>query len=75
MYTIIPHTKKTLPLGILGYCETSATLSPTLEVAYRVNKILKLLDICQSSNLNEKLSFKKIISDKKWNTDCFTKKP
>ena len=29
--------KITVPLGLLGYCKTNATISPTLEVAYRVN--------------------------------------
>ena len=43
----------TLPLGLLGYCETNATTSPTNEVAYRVNNILQLLDICQSTILDE----------------------
>ena len=37
-----------LPLGLLGYCETYATTSPTIEIAYIVNNILQLLDICQS---------------------------
>ena len=46
----------TLPLGLLGYCETNATTSPTNEVAYRVNNILQLLDICQSTILDEELS-------------------
>ena len=46
----------TLPLGLLGYCETNGTFSPTNEVAYRVNNILQLLDICQSSILDEELS-------------------
>ena len=40
--------KVTLPLGLLGYCETNATTSPVKEIAYRVNNILQLLDICQS---------------------------
>ena len=39
--------KITLPVGLLGYCETNATISPTKEIGYRVNKILQLLDICQ----------------------------
>ena len=34
--------KITLPLGLLGYCETNATISPTLEVSYRVNNIIKI---------------------------------
>ena len=55
----------TLPLGLLGYCETNATTSPTNEVAYRVNNILQLLDICQSTILNEELSINNIISSKK----------
>ena len=46
VYNISPF-KITLLLGLLGYCETNATTSPTKEVAYRVNKMLQLLDICQ----------------------------
>ena len=64
-----------LPLGLLGYCETNATTFPTKEVAYRVNNILQLLDICQSTNLDEELSINNIISNEKKNTDCFTKTP
>ena len=55
----------TLPLGLLGYCETNATTSPINEVAYRVNNILQLLDICQSTILNEELSINHIIVIKK----------
>ena len=65
----------TLPLGLLGYCETNATTSPTTEVAYRVKNILQLLDICQSTILDEELSINKIISNGKKNTDYFTKTP
>ena len=65
----------TLPLGLLGYCETNATTSPTNEVAYRVNNILQLLDICQSTILDEELSINIIISNGKRNTDYFTKTP
>ena len=54
-----------LPLGLLGYCETNATTSPTNEVAYRVNNILQLLDICQSTILDEELSINNIISNEK----------
>ena len=32
----------TLPLGLLGYCETNATISPIIEVDYRVHNILQL---------------------------------
>ena len=64
----------TLPLGLLGYCETNATTSPTNEVAYRVNNILQLLGICQSTILDEESSINNIISNKK-NTDYFTKTP
>ena len=39
--------KITLPLGLLGYCETNALTSPTKDVAYKVNNTLQLLDICQ----------------------------
>ena len=65
----------TLPLGLLGYCETNATTSPTNEVAYRVNNILQLLGICQSTILDEESSINNIISNKKRNTDYFTKTP
>ena len=65
----------TLPLRLLGYCETNARTSPTNEVAYRVNNILQLLDICQSTVLNEDLSIKNIISNEKRKTDYFTKIP
>ena len=34
-----PYKIKLL-LGLLGYCKTNATTSPTKEVAYRVNNIL-----------------------------------
>ena len=44
----------TLPLGLLRYCKTNATTSPTNEVAYR--NILQLLDNCQSTILDEELS-------------------
>ena len=49
-----------LPLGLLGYCETNATTSPINEVAYRVNNILQLLDICQLS-INHIIVIKKEI--------------
>ena len=56
--------KITLPLGLLSYCETNATISPTKEIAYRVNNILQLLDICQSAILDEEKSINNIISKK-----------
>ena len=65
----------TLPLGLLGYCETNATTSPKNEVAYRVNNILQSLDICQSTILHEELSINSTLSNEKRNTDYFTKKP
>ena len=65
----------TLPVGLLGHCETNTTTSPTNEVAYRINNILQLLDICQSTILDEDLSKNNIISNKKRNTDYFTKTP
>ena len=55
----------TLFLGLLGCCETNATTLPTKEVAYRVNNILQLLDICQSTILDEELSINNIIRTKK----------
>ena len=63
----------TLPLGLLGYCETNATTCPINEVAYRVNNTLQLLDICQSTILDEELSIKNIKSNEKRNTEYFTK--
>ena len=65
----------TLPLGLLRYCETYALTLPTPEVAYRVNIIYQLLDICQSTILDEELSINNIISNEKRNTDYFTKTP
>ena len=65
----------TLPLGHLGYCETNATTSPTNKVAYRVNNKLQLLDICQSTILDEELSIINLISNEKKNTAYFTKTP
>ena len=65
----------TLPLGLLGYCKTNATISPIHEVAYRVNNILQLLDICQSTILDEELSINNIISKENRNTDYLTKTP
>ena len=65
----------TLPLGLLGYCETNATTSPVKEIAYRVKNILQLLDICQSTILDEEASINNIISNEKRNTDYFTKTP
>ena len=53
----------TLSLGLLGYYETNATISPINEVAYRVNNILQLLDICQSTILDEELSINNMISN------------
>ena len=65
----------TLLLGLLGYCEINATTSPTKEVAYRANNLLQLLDICQSTILDEELSRINIISNEKKNTDYVTKTP
>ena len=67
--------KITLPLGLLCYCEANATVFPTKEVAYRVNNILQLLDISQSTNLDEELSINNIISNEKRNTDYLSKTP
>ena len=72
VYNNSPY-KITLSLGLLGYCETKATTSPTKEVAYRVINILQLLDICQSTILDDELSINNIISNEKRNTVYFTK--
>ena len=74
VYNNTPY-QVTLTLGLLGYCETNATISPIHEKAYRVNNILQLLDICQSTILNEELSINNIISNENRNTDYFTKTP
>ena len=74
MYNNTPN-RITLPLGLLGYCETNATTSPIEEIAYRVNNILQLLDNCQSTILDEELSMNNIIRNEKRNTDYFTKTP
>ena len=49
VYNNSPY-KLTLPLGLLGYCETNATTSLTKEVAYKVNNILQLLYIYMPVN-------------------------
>ena len=43
LYNNSPY-KITLPLALLDFCEINATIFPTKEVAYRVNKISQLLD-------------------------------
>ena len=65
------------PLALPGYCETNATISSTIETAYRVKnpKILKILGICQLSILNEELSINNKTCDSKRNTDYLTKAP
>ena len=55
----------TIPIGLLGYCETNATTSPTNDVAYRVKNILQLLDTSQSTILDEELSINNTIKMKK----------
>ena len=74
MYNNTPY-QVTLPLRLLGYCETNATISPIKEVAFRVKKLLQLLDICQFTILDEELSINNIISNEKRNTDYYTKTP
>ena len=49
----------------LGNCETNATIFLTVETTYRVNNILKLLDICQSTFFNGELSNNNIINNSK----------
>ena len=74
IYNNSPY-KITLPLGILGFCETNATVSPTKETVYRVKSILQLLDICQSTILDEELSINNTLINEKRNTEKFTKTP
>ena len=54
VYNNSPYKKKSLPLGLLGYCETNATFHPTEERAFSVNNVLKLLDICITSTINRR---------------------
>ena len=61
IYNTSPN-KITLPLGLLDYFETNSTISPTKAIAYRVNNVLQLLDLCQSTLLDEELSIKYILS-------------
>ena len=68
LYNNSPY-EVTLPLGLLGYCETNATISPTREIAYRVNNFLHLLDICHTTILDEQLSINNNLSNEKRNTD------
>ena len=74
VYNNTPN-KVTIPLELLGYSETNATTSPVKKIAYRVNNILQILDICQSTILEEELSINNIISNEKRNTDYFTITP
>ena len=67
--------KITLPIGLLGYCETDAPTSPTKKVAYRKNNIIQLLDIRQSKILDKELSINNITGNGKRNTEYFTKTP
>ena len=66
VYNNLPY-QITLPLGLLGFCEINATTFSTKEVAYRVNNILQLLDICQSTILDEELSINNFIKNEKKN--------
>ena len=74
IYNTSPY-KITSPLRYLGYCETNGTISPTKEIAYRVNNILQLLDKCQSTILDDELSINNILSNEKQNKDYFTNTP
>ena len=59
VYNNTPY-QVTLPLELLGYCETNATISPINEVAYRVKNILQILDICPNQHFLTK-NYPKII--------------
>ena len=74
IYNNSPY-KISSPLGLLGFCQTNVTFSPTKEIAYRVKNILQLSDICQSTIIDEELSIKYILSNEKRKTDFFTKTP
>ena len=53
-----------LLLGLLGYCETNATISAKIEIACTFKNILRLLKLCQSIIFNEELSINIITSNK-----------
>ena len=74
IYNNSPY-KIILPLRLLAYCETNATISPTKKIAYRINNIFYLLDICQSTILDKELSINKILSNEKRNKNYFLKTP
>ena len=74
VYNISPY-KTTLPLGLVGYSELNATTFLTIETAYRGNNFQKLLDICQSTILNEELSINNITSDSNSNAKYLKKTP
>ena len=61
VYNNSPY-KITLPLELLDFCQTNAKRFPAKEKAYRVNNVLKLLGICQSTILDEELSINIILS-------------
>ena len=70
--SFIKSISSTLPLGLSRYCETNATYHPIEERAVRVKEILKLLDICQSTILNEESSMNNITNYCERNTDFST---
>ena len=74
VYNNTPY-QTTLTLGLLGYCETIASTSPVNEVAYQVNNVLQLLDICHSTIFDEDLSINNLITNEERNIDYFTKLP
>ena len=53
-----------LLLGLLGYCETNATISAKIEIACTFKIFLRLLKLCQSIIFNEELSINIITSNK-----------
>ena len=71
IYNNSPY-KITLPLALLGYCETKTTIHPTEKKGFRAN-ILKLLDTCQSTILIEEFCLNDIKNNSQRNADYFRK--
>ena len=55
--------KINLTLGLLGFYQTNATISPTKEKTYRVNNVLQPQNIGESTIRDEELSINNILSN------------
>ena len=73
VYNKSPY-KITHSLEFLWYRETDASFLPTHEIAFKANKVLKLLDICQSTILNDEISKNNITTNQN-ETRSISQKP